>query len=66
VWNFTVRELGGGVVELATETRVRCADAAALRRFRPYWALVRPASGAIRRLMLREIGRVAEGRIAPP
>jgi hypothetical protein len=66
VWNFTVRELGEGVVELATETRVRCADTAARRRFRPYWALVRPASGAIRRLMLREIGRVAEGGIARP
>jgi len=62
VWNFTVRDAGDGTVELATETRVRCGDAAARRRFLPYWAVVRPGSGIIRRLMLREIRRVAEGR----
>jgi hypothetical protein len=59
--NFTVSELGEGRVALATETRVQCADEAARRRFLPYWYLIRPASGLIRRLMLREIRRTAEG-----
>ena len=62
VWDFTVRATGDGSVELATETRVRCGDAAARRRFLAYWAIVRPGSGVIRRLMLREIRRVAEGQ----
>jgi hypothetical protein len=60
VWSFTTRELGPSLVELATETRVQCADAAARRRFLPYWALVRPGSGVLRRLMLGAIRRAAE------
>ena len=61
-WDFTVRPLGDGTVELATETRVLCADDAARRRFRLYWTIVRPGSGIIRRVMLREVRRIAEGR----
>ena len=49
-----------GGTELTTETRVLCADAGARRRFLPYWYLIRPASGMIRRVMLREIRRSAE------
>jgi hypothetical protein len=64
-WNFVVTPLGGGACELATETRVRCADAPARRRFRPYWLLIRPWSGLIRRFMLREIRREAE-RLSTP
>jgi len=60
VWSFTTREREPGLVELATETRVRCADAATRRRFLPYWILIRPASGVIRRLMLGAIRRAAE------
>ena len=56
--NVTVR--GDGPVRLATETRVRCTDDAARRRFRAYWALVGPFSGLIRRDMLRAIRRAAE------
>jgi hypothetical protein len=37
---------------LATETRVLLTDAASLRRFRMYWLVVRPWSGAIRRSWL--------------
>ncbi|MEO8577571.1 MAG: hypothetical protein ABI556_12755, partial [Gemmatimonadales bacterium] len=40
VWNFSVVAMGEGS-ELATETRVLCADAATRRRFLPYWALIR-------------------------
>lgn len=44
-------EVGAG--ELLTVTRVHCPDPVTLRRFRRYWWLIRPASGLIRREMLR-------------
>jgi hypothetical protein len=44
-------------VTLATETRVRCTDASAHRRFRLYWIAVGPFSGIIRREWLRAIRR---------
>lgn len=47
--------------ELVTMTRVDCPDAPTLRRFRPYWWLIRPASGLIRREMLRLTRSAAEG-----
>ena len=62
IWNFTARETPSGATELATETRVRCADRAARRRFLPYWLVIRAGSGMIRRMMLREIRRTAERR----
>jgi len=58
-WNFTLAADHGGS-RLATETRVRCTDAAARRSFRRYWAVVGPFSGLIRREMLRSIRRAAE------
>ena len=61
VWNFHLRARSDGTTELTTETRVHCADASVRRRFLPYWYLIRPASGMIRRAMLREIRRTAEG-----
>ena len=39
--------------ELMTETRVLLTDAAARRRFRAYWMVVRPFSGLVRRAWLR-------------
>jgi hypothetical protein len=39
--------------ELTTETRVLLTDAAARRRFRAYWIVVRPFSGLVRRAWLR-------------
>jgi hypothetical protein len=62
VWNFEFLTRGEGTTELITETRVRCADADARRRFLPYWYLIRPASGLIRRAILRAIREGAEGR----
>jgi hypothetical protein len=59
-WNFLVRERPDGGSDLTTETRVRCADPAARRSFARYWSVVGPASGVIRRVMLREIRRHAE------
>ncbi|GAA6119587.1 hypothetical protein [Acidovorax sp. FG27] len=52
VMNFTAAPEGGGT-RLTTRTRVWCGDDAALRRFRPYWLLIRPASGLIRRRLLK-------------
>jgi hypothetical protein len=62
-WDFTLAG-DGDAVRLATETRVRCTDAAARRSFRRYWAVVGPFSGLIRREMLRSIRRAAES--GPP
>ena len=45
---------------LTTETTVFAADAASRRRFRPYWLVIRPFSGLVRRLWLRAIKRRAE------
>ena len=60
VWNFHLVEQPDGTTLLTTETRVRCADRGARRRFLPYWYVIRLASGIIRRAMLRSIRRAAE------
>lgn len=60
VWNFHLQSRADGSTELTTETRVQCADTGARRQFLPYWYLIRPASGLIRRAMLRDIRRAAE------
>jgi|SRR5918992_2332267 hypothetical protein len=56
---FTVEEHENGSL-LATETRVACMDASALRKFSLYWRVIEPFSGLIRRLMLDEVKRTAE------
>jgi hypothetical protein len=59
--NFRLAPLAGGrAIQLSTETRVVCTDAASARRFARYWWLIRPASGAIRRSWLTAIKRRAE------
>lgn len=57
-WSFEVTAMRGGT-ELATETRVRCADPATLRAFRRYWRLVAPGSALIRHAMLGQVRREA-------
>jgi hypothetical protein len=59
-WDFRLVACPDGTTELTTETRVQCADAAARRRFLPYWGLIRPGSGIIRHAMLRALRRAAE------
>ena len=59
VLNFRAEPLPDGRTCLTTETRVFCVDAAALNHFRPYWILIRPISGLIRRRLLARIGRLA-------
>jgi hypothetical protein len=60
VWNFSVREKGDGLTELATETRVLCLDAPSRRRFRLYWFFVGPFSGWMRKEALRLVKQEAE------
>ncbi len=57
-WNFFVEREGDGA-RVTTETRVLCSDDARMK-FRLYWMFIRPFSGLIRRLMLREIRKEAE------
>lgn len=58
VWSFEVLPTATGT-ELATETRVRCADARTRREFLRYWRLVAPGSGLIRHAILRQVRREA-------
>lgn len=55
VLGFVVQPESGGKKSLVTETRVFCPDAATRNRFAPYWYLIRPVSGLIRRRMLASI-----------
>ena len=55
VWSFRLEQDGGGRTILSTETRVVCGDDASRRKFRVYWFFVRPFSGLIRRIMLRNV-----------
>ena len=61
--NFRLDPIAGGrAVQLSTETRVACTDAASARRSVSYWWLIRPASDAIRRSWLAAIKRRAARR----
>jgi hypothetical protein len=55
-------EQTGELTVLATETRVYCPDRYALIMFFPYWLIIRPVSGVLRRRFLATIRRVAETR----
>ena len=57
--NFAVRPEREGS-RITTETRVLGTDPGASRRFRVYWLLIRPGSGAIRRSWLKAIRRRLE------
>ncbi|CCG09135.1 hypothetical protein [Pararhodospirillum photometricum] len=59
VLGFETEEAGEGRTRLVTQTRVLCPDEAARRSFLPYWVLIRPVSGLIRRRMLAAIKRHA-------
>jgi hypothetical protein len=54
VMNFTAEAEGSGT-RLTTRTRVWCADDATRKSFNPYWLLIKPASGLIRRRLLRRV-----------
>jgi hypothetical protein len=52
--------LEDGSTLLSTETRVRCVDETARRRFALYWSLINVFSGWLRKDMLRRIAGIAE------
>ena len=61
-WNLRVVATGPGRSRLTTETRVLGFGDDARRKFRLYWSVVGPFSGAIRTALLRSVRRHAEGR----
>lgn len=61
---FVTKHQDDGTTCLTTETRICCQDPEALRRFTPYWYLIRPVSGLIRRRILGAIRREAVRRSA--
>jgi hypothetical protein len=63
-WNLRVVDEGQGKSRLTTETRVRCFGPSASRKFRLYWALIGPFSGAIRTTLLRSVRRRAEAALS--
>jgi hypothetical protein len=60
VMSFDVDVNVSGASVLSTETRVFCPTPAVRRRFAPYWYIIRPVSGLIRRRMLARVRRQAE------
>ncbi|WP_035058669.1 hypothetical protein [Andreprevotia chitinilytica] len=73
VMNFSAESVGndleggnlnGRRTTLRTETRVFCNDSKSHLRFTPYWWLIRPVSGLIRRRMLARIRDAAADVIA--
>lgn len=57
---FTARCDPEGRTRLVTETRVSCASRAARLKFTPYWLLIRPVSGLVRRRTLASIKSASE------
>ncbi len=52
---FSVDNASDGRTRLVTETRVHCPDRVSRLSFTPYWILIRPVSGLIRRRILNSI-----------
>jgi hypothetical protein len=49
-----------GMVVVYTESRTKGLSLRSVKDFTPYWYIIRPWSGLIRRLWLRGIKRIAE------
>ncbi|MDO4888392.1 MAG: hypothetical protein Q3979_06775 [Actinomycetaceae bacterium] len=60
--DFHLTALPGGWTFAETSTLCEATDAAARRKFRAYWSVIRPASGLIRRDILATIQRRCDGR----
>jgi hypothetical protein len=59
VLNFSAEVVDAGRTWLRTETRIFCNDRKSLALFLPYWWLIRPVSGLMRRRLLRRIASAA-------
>ncbi len=66
VWNFAFHAIDPTRTLVTTETRVLCADTYARRRFLPYWYVIRPGSGLIRRALLRQLRDALAQRAGAP
>lgn len=62
-WDFTLQALPSGRTRIVTTTRCEPTDESTRRRFRPYWALIRPFSGLIRRDILHAIARLSTSSV---
>lgn len=60
VIGFATAAHSSGKTILTTETRVFCPTSTVKRKFAPYWYVIRPVSGLIRKRMLSRIRRQAE------
>lgn len=59
VLNLSAKVMDDGRTRLATETRIFCNDKKSKTYLTPYWWLIRPVSGLIRRRLLNRICSVA-------
>lgn len=57
---FSATQQVDGTTLLVTETRVFCPDRACWLKFSPYWYVIRPFSGLIRRRILGAVKRTSE------
>lgn len=64
-WNMQVQQTGPGRSKLSTETRICCMGKKGYLLFACYWAVIRPFSGLIRKVLLRLIRREAESASTP-
>jgi hypothetical protein len=66
VLSYTLHPLARGTSRLTTQTSVFCPTPTTRRHFEPYWYLIRPVSGLIRRRMLASVRKQAESRANSP
>jgi hypothetical protein len=62
---FSVQNASVGQTKLVTETRVHCPDRLSRLSFTPYWILIRPVSGLIRRRILNSVKGRSERSSSP-
>jgi hypothetical protein len=62
---FSVENASSGQTRLVTETRVHCPDRLSRLSFTPYWILIRPVSGLIRRRILNSVKGESERSSSP-
>ena len=60
-WNFLFTEKPEGTL-VSTETRIFCTDPLSCKKFRMYWAFIRPFSGFLRKQMLNQIATISRQR----
>lgn len=60
ILGYSAASNANGLTTLTTETRIFCPDRVSRRKFAPYWYLIRPVSGLIRRRVLTSIQVTSE------